>query len=86
MSFLLLVTSAGLFLPDNACYCGDRELDLAWLTTFSPNYDDFMQGYTEAWPYLKGMKADRSSMRYIHCWCNYIKILRWKHGFTTILR
>ena len=53
----ILVTSAGLFLPDNACYCGDRELDLAWLTTFSPNYDDFMQGYTEAWPLPQGHES-----------------------------
>ena len=53
----ILVTSDGLFLPDNACYCGDRELDLAWLTTFSPNYDDFMQGYTEAWPLPQGHQS-----------------------------
>jgi fructosamine-3-kinase len=53
----ILVTNAGLFLPDNACYCGDRELDLAWLTTFSPNYDDFMQGYTETWPLSQGYEA-----------------------------
>ena len=53
----ILVTSNGLFLPDNACYCGDRELDLAWLTTFCPNYDDFMQGYTETWPLPQGYET-----------------------------
>lgn len=46
----ILVTSTGLFLPDNACYCGDREVDLAWLMTFSTGYDDFLRGYTEIWP------------------------------------
>lgn len=50
----IFVTSAGILMPDNACYCGDRELDLAWLTTFGSNYDDFMHGYTEAWPLPAG--------------------------------
>ena len=53
----ILVTSAGLFLPDNACYCGDRELDLAWLTTFSPDCDDFMRGYTETWRLPQGFET-----------------------------
>lgn len=52
----VLVTSTGLFLPDNACYCGDRELDLAWLLTFSPNYEDFMRGYSEVWPLPAGFE------------------------------
>lgn len=50
----IFVTSAGIFMPDNACYCGDRELDLAWLTTFSSNYNDFIRGYTEVWPLASG--------------------------------
>ncbi len=50
----ILTTDDGLFLPDNACYCGDRELDLAWLAAFSPDQTDFMRGYQEVWPLPHG--------------------------------
>lgn len=44
----LFSTAHGLYTPDNACYYGDRELDLAWLKLTTPeHFDTILAGYRE---------------------------------------
>lgn len=57
----LYQTSRGFFTPDNACYYGDGELDLAWLKLTVPQqFDTIMEGYRQVIPETSGFDVRQS--------------------------
>lgn len=50
----IFLTNRGVFMPNNAVYYGDKEIDLAWLSSFSSHYETILEGYQSVIPLNEG--------------------------------